>query len=84
MYIVVFDGGKGVRLKRVKRDQKQYMRPVIKPDGSEYPLGEAVGKYLGLGRDYGMTKGAYEALIPKPTTRLQRKFDAINRKALFS
>jgi len=84
MYIVVFDGGKGVRLKRVKRDQKRYMRPVTKPDGSEYPLGEAVGKYLGLGRNYGMTKGAYEALIPKPKTRLQRKFDAINRKALFS
>ena len=84
MYLVVFEGGKGVRLRRVKRDQKRHMRPVFRPDGSEYPLVEAVGKYIGLGRNYGMTKGAYEALVPPPTTRFQRKLDAINRKALFS
>jgi hypothetical protein len=83
MQIVVFDGGKGIRLRKVKRTEKRNMRPVFQPDGSEYPLGKAIGRYMELARTYGITKGAYDALI-HPTTPFAKKLGAIQRERLLA
>jgi hypothetical protein len=83
MQVVIFDGAKGVRLRRVSRTERRNMRPAFRPDGSEYPLRKAIGRYMELARRYGITKGAYDSLI-QPTTSFTRKLDAINRKTLLA
>jgi hypothetical protein len=68
MYVIVFDSG-GVRLKRIKRTERRYMKPLMYK-GKPYPIRRAVRRYRQFGRDYGITKGAYRALVEEPRQRV--------------
>lgn len=72
MFVLVFDSG-SVRLRRVKRSERRHMKPMMY-NGEAYPVRRAVRKYRQLGRDYGITKGAYRALVEEPR---QRVLDAL-------
>ena len=72
MFVLVFDSS-GVRLRRVRKSERRHMKPLLH-EGMPYSVRRMVRKYRQLGRDYGITKGAYRALVEEPR---QRVLDAL-------
>ena len=52
----------GVHLRRVKKSERKRMKPLMY-EGKPYPIRRMVRKYRQFGKDHGITKGAYRALV---------------------
>ncbi len=68
MFLLVLDSY-GVHLRRVKKSERRNMKPLMH-EGKPYPIRRMVRKYRQFGKDHGITKGAYRALVDEPRQRI--------------